>query len=71
MDFFSDAKQLTNINLHARIHSVCQVKKKKKIVKFRLRLNKAVTVVSHQTLIRHNPVLGGRGKPLFFCYFHL
>uniref|UniRef100_A0A3B3DVZ1 Uncharacterized protein n=1 Tax=Oryzias melastigma TaxID=30732 RepID=A0A3B3DVZ1_ORYME len=42
--------------------------REKRIVE--VRLNKAAAVINHQILIKHNPVLGGRGKPLFF-YFHL
>ena len=46
-------------------------REKRMNVEFRLGLNKAAAVISHQILISHNLVLGGRGKPLFFCYFHL
>lgn len=70
-DNSSDIKQLaldTFIYIHISIASARPGEKR--IEKFRLRLNKAAAVTSYQILIRHNLVLGGRGKPLFF-YFHL
>lgn len=70
---FSDTKQLTYIHTIIYIHFFTAFARSRKAerVKFRLGLNKAAAVTSHHILIRHNLVLGGRGKPLFFCYFHL
>lgn len=46
------------------------MKEEKKVVGviLKLGLNKAAAVISYQILIRHNLVLGGRGKPLFFYF---